>query len=345
MIVLFLFIFLITIYRIGFGKKLAYTGYLSHDRTNSIKGLFILIVFLSHINGYIRKSAYAYDALGDQLFSFILAAIGQLMVVMFLFYSGYGVMEGIKSRGEDYIRSMPRRRVLTTLLNFDIAVLLFLAVDFLIKEHVTLPQFVLSLVAWENIGNSNWYIFVILVCYLVTWFIAFLRSYLKINRLGGWILLALLCVAILLSFFKPSYWYDTILAFPMGIIYSENRERIERIVDKNYLLWFAGCTLALFAFYFLFHGHPGLISELVSMVFASWIVLITMRIRIDNSILRWCGSHLFPLYIYERIPMMLLAALAPAWIINERPLIYTILCIILTFIIAAFYRYFNIKFK
>ena len=41
----------------------------------------------------------------------------QLMVTMFLFYSGYGVMESIKRKGDDYIKSFPKKRILTTLIN------------------------------------------------------------------------------------------------------------------------------------------------------------------------------------------------------------------------------------
>ena len=52
---------------------------------------------------------------------------------MFLFYSGYGVMESIRKKGEAYVVAMPRHRVAGTLINFDVAVLIFLVVDLLMK--------------------------------------------------------------------------------------------------------------------------------------------------------------------------------------------------------------------
>ena len=43
--------------------------------------------------------------------------MGQLVVVMFLFYSGYGIGESYKKKGVNYVQQMPVHRILTTLLN------------------------------------------------------------------------------------------------------------------------------------------------------------------------------------------------------------------------------------
>ena len=59
--------------------------YLSKDYTNIIKGAFLIWVFVSHFRGYnVALSNQWYDIIGVTLCS----KIGQLMVVMFLFYSG-----------------------------------------------------------------------------------------------------------------------------------------------------------------------------------------------------------------------------------------------------------------
>ena len=66
---------------------------------------------------------------------------------------------------------------------------------------MTLPQFLLSLVCWESIGNSNWFIFAILVLYLIT-----TASFLLVrkNRWGAAAVATLLTVAVMavLSFKK-----------------------------------------------------------------------------------------------------------------------------------------------
>jgi uncharacterized phage infection (PIP) family protein YhgE len=64
---------------------------------------------------------------------------------------------------------MPRHRILGTLLNFDVAIIAFIIVDLLLGISISVNRCMLSLIAWEEVGNSNWYIFVILLCYIVTY--------------------------------------------------------------------------------------------------------------------------------------------------------------------------------
>lgn len=330
-----------------FGRSKAFNGYISKERTNSIKGIFILLVFFRHIDPYIKKEGYSYDSVGDAAFSFILSSLGQLIVVMFLFYSGYGVMESIKKKGVSYISSFPKRRILTTLLNFDVAVCAFLIIDLLLDREVSMSQFFLSLLAWESIGNSNWYIFVVLICYLSTWIIAsFLIKFKKWkwkNICGIINLLFLTVVIFLLMTVKESYWYDTILAYPAGIIYSVNKDKIEQLLDGHYYV----SLISLIALYVFFKAMPikidGLKTDFYSVIFALMIVTLSMRIKVDNRMLQWCGVRLFPLYIYQRIPMIIVAAIAPKWWLQEFPLIYISICLTITILIALLYKYWSIS--
>ena len=56
------------------------------------------------------------------------------MVAPFLFWSGFGVMESIRRKGEAYVRALPVNRGLRTLIHFDCALLLFLLVRFIIRK-------------------------------------------------------------------------------------------------------------------------------------------------------------------------------------------------------------------
>ncbi|MBR5505641.1 MAG: hypothetical protein IKV73_04980 [Clostridia bacterium] len=61
--------------------------YLSRDVTTSIKWIFILMVFFSHFNSYVQYTEWL-----ARIYTIPFHLIGQGMVTMFLFYSGYGVM-------------------------------------------------------------------------------------------------------------------------------------------------------------------------------------------------------------------------------------------------------------
>ena len=71
LLALLLSIFALCLYGIRFNLKGFNEDYLSKDNTNSIKGIFILLIVISHARQYILDGGYAYDHLGDSLFLFI----------------------------------------------------------------------------------------------------------------------------------------------------------------------------------------------------------------------------------------------------------------------------------
>lgn len=139
--------------------------YLSKRYTNIIKGIFLILVFFSHFIGYFSTFQNNWiDAIGIKS----IKMIGQLIVTLFLFYSGYGIMESVTKKGSEYILNMPKRRILSTLIHFDIAVLIFMvASKYFVIHSFSIKKVLLSLIGWDTFGNSNWYIFCILILYSI----------------------------------------------------------------------------------------------------------------------------------------------------------------------------------
>ena len=161
MVLVPIFFFIISFWKISYSNGLRKIDFaMSVPQTQAIKGFFVVTVFFSHFCSYVHFGAW-YDSAIQVYCRFF----GQLMVAPFLFYSGYGIFESVKKKGIEYVRALPKRRILKVLLHFDFAVLLFLLLDFVIGRPVSLSEFVLSLVAWQSIGNSNWFIFAILCAY------------------------------------------------------------------------------------------------------------------------------------------------------------------------------------
>ena len=151
-------------YQSGFNNE-----YLSVEMTNSVKGVFILLVFIKHATPYVINAGWVPTGIWGDFFNFVNNNVGQWIVAMFLFYSGYGVMESIKRKGNEYVQGLPRNRILQVLVNFDVAVLVFVIVDLILKKPITIKQCLLSFIGWESVGNSNWYIFIIMFMYLITY--------------------------------------------------------------------------------------------------------------------------------------------------------------------------------
>lgn len=144
-------------------------NYMEKEQCNGIKGIFIVLVFIRHVLQYITKAEADLCTLWDAPCLLVDHLLGQLIVALFLFYSGFGVMESFKQKGSSYVSSMPRKRIIGTLLNFDVAVLCFVLVDLCLGVEITWKQTILSFVAWDSVGNSNWYIFTILLCYTLSY--------------------------------------------------------------------------------------------------------------------------------------------------------------------------------
>ena len=281
---------------------------LDRETTNAIKGFFIGTVFFRHFVSYMDKPGVWHPV--DSWFA-------QLIVVMFLFYSGYGMMVQFENRGNAYIRTIPAKRILPTLVNFDIAVLLFGILGLLMGRAYTLKQFALSLVAWETVGNSNWYIFVILLCYTATLFC--FSVFLRRRNVMSWQRLLLLGLVFLVYVFfvrrlKPHNWHDTIFAFWGGVAYGLFRVRFEHVLDRYWSICLVVGVIGTFALPLLPSAGRWLWAVLNAraLCFALSILVASRRFHIESKPLSWCGRNLFPLYIYQRIPMLLCKHFHPA---------------------------------
>lgn len=346
MILFYFLLFILVIVRFRYNHKGFYDDYLSFDTTNVIKGVFISLVFLRHIIPYIVNSGYVFqENIWNNSFLFFDFWIGQLIVVMFLFYSGYGVMESIKKKGTLYIDSIPRKRVLNTLINFDIAVVLFVVVALSLHKDYSLKEYLLSFTGWESIGNSNWYIFVIMLCYLT----AFVCFRINVGKQTMYSVRAIICFFLLvalsltLSFIKPGWWHNTMLCFGIGILYSVWRERIESVIKSYYWIILPIVLVLLIPLDRCPYYLRGLVYNAYCITFCLLVVMLTMKIKINNSILIWAGKNLFPLYIYQRVPMIILSSIYGGAFVSTYPILYTVSCLLITLLFAHFYKYWAVK--
>ena len=330
------------LYKIRIGGN--FGEYMTKDNTNSIKGIFILIIFLCHICPYIKRSGYAFDMWGEQLFLNFPMIIGQLVVVMFLFFSGYGVRESIRNKGMSYVSAMPKRRILITFLNFDVAVFVFLVANLLLGLNPPIEKVLLSFVCWQEIGNSNWYIFSIIVLYIVTYlFYRFLYyRYPKINGIHFFFTIAAL--TIILSFIRPDWWYNTLFAYGAGVLFSEKKAVFDSFCKKNFLLVLLGLLIMSVLLYFTPYDYRSVKYNTLSVMFALLLVTLMTHVTIDNGVLRWCGEKLFPLYIYQRIPMLIIENLSGGQdFIRTFPVLYIIICLLVSVLIASLYHFWAIR--
>ena len=290
-------------------KDQFFSDCLSKEQTTAINGVFVLLVFLSHASTYVELSGPL-----DAAYLTMKGYLRQMIVATFLFYSGYGMLESIKSKGMDYVKSIPGKRFAKVLLHMEIAVLLFLLTDFAIGKSYGLKTTLLSFTFWTSIGNSNWYIFIILCLYLIVFF-SFLVC--RGNLYAGTFLTAALSLVfayMMMRAGKDTWWYNTVVLYPLGMFWSLFRPQIEKIVTKNDIHWFLCVGVLLASYYLCYLRRDTRIRwyYLWGVLFMALLVLLTMKLKIGNDILHWFGSHVFSIYILQRIPMMVFQALGMA---------------------------------
>lgn len=346
MILYYIVILFLCLIGISFSKEGYHKDYLSKENTNAIKGIFLLLIVISHSLPYLTQCGYHFNGFGDPYVLFIRKQLGQLVVVLFLFYSGYGICESWKKKGSGYVKSMPTHRILTTLLNFDVAVFLFALLCLILSIPFTTKQFFLSLIAWDSVGNSNWYIFCILICYLISYIVLRFSPPPHDSKKASTALtfIILITVSLLLSFYKEPRWYNTLWAYGAGFAFSNYKTCFEKMVQKNYCLYL-GLFIVLFVILFLNKFEfRGIRYNLLSISFAFLIVILTMKFTINNTILGWVGKNLFPMYIYQRLPMIILQNRFECFT-GIHPVLFVAISLFVTVGITFLYKYWRISLR
>ncbi len=299
--------------------------YLSPDSTTMIKGIFTFLILFSHARGYLTLS----DSWTDTVYMTVQDHLGQLIVAMFLFYSGFGIWESFRKK-ECYGETFLSRRFLKILVHFDIAVALYIIAQAFIPVHYPARNYVLCWIGWEDVGNSNWFIFDILCLYLIAWGAMALQR--KCGKGGGaFTVLATAALWALLLFVarKESWWVDTLAAFPLGMVASGCREALGRFLGRKGGPAIAtAVTLVAFA---LAHKLIGMdIYGGVTCLFCCLVVALSSWIRIGNPVLQWAGKNAFTVYIIQRLPMIVAVSLG----LERQPWLFLLFVIPVTFLLA-----------
>ena len=192
-----------------------------------IKGLFVLLVFASHVSQYLNLP----DGIMTRSFQLIRTNLGQMVVVPFLFFSGYGVRCSLIRKGDTYLRSMPRKRILRTYYHTCVILLIFLALQLALGERYSFRQILDAFLLMGSFGNSNWYIFAILYLYFATW-LSFRLT--RSSRQACMLLLLFSMIYIgALMLWKERWWYDTVLVYGFGMVFPDLEDLFVRVTKRS----------------------------------------------------------------------------------------------------------------
>lgn len=309
-----------------------HSDYLSHKNTVLVNGVFVILVYLSHSSAKVN--------LGGSLDAFYLLFkqhLLQLVVVTFLFYSGYGMFESMK-RKKDYTKNLLTMRLPKLFLHYNVAIVLYLMVQYCLGKTYSIPHILKAMIGWSSVGNSNWYIFVILLLYI---FIAVAGKITK-EQSPLWIshitlALVLIYITLMVKIGMPTRFYNTVLCFNVGAYYSLFKDKIETLVMKNNKTYLIAFLVFLIGYQFFIKLRSEALIYYVfwAFCFMALVLLFSMKVKIKHPVLEWFGKNIFGIYILQRIPINILCY----YHVNEQPYLFIGICLIITVLLTLCFNY------
>ena len=312
-----------------------YTDNFSLKKSNALKGIFVLIILISHATH--SDGMYNFDAsLFDKLYTVVdKNVIGQSSVVSFFFFSGYGIMYSIEKKGKEYVKSMPTKRCLKLAVHFGLFCAIFLAVCYIISAIKKLRFTDVFDITWFI--SATWYIFAILVLYLITYFAFKLLS--KHTHSVLTVLIVTVAAIVIAYFILYEYWYDTIIIYSLGLLFKLYESRIFSFLQKKNRYIFALCISlviqASVTFLYYMHFRLFILLEIKHISFLITLLLITYKVTFDNVILQFSGKHLFSIYVLQRIPMLVMDNIG----FKQYPYLYVIITVVVTVVLCVLFDY------
>ncbi len=316
--------------------------YISKEQTGSFKGFFVMMIFFSHIQAYLPV-----DFFGDKIVTAVYGVLGQLIVVVFLFYSGYGVMESIRNK-PGYMKGFFKNRIVKLILDYNIVSLAYMLYRTCTGTFFSWERYAFSWCGWETVekveANGNWFIFAVLSLYMITWLINFLLH--RILHLEGMKFQYILTASVILVTVglmwllgyvgRPDFWYNILITYGFGMLYSVLRKPIEDAMRKTpwYLMALA-ITGGAMGVLILLRLNDIVSFSVLACLFAFFLVLVSMRVRIQNPVLIWLGKLSFSIYLVHKGCMAVFQGLGFA----ENPILYGALCIVSTMIMAQLHHW------
>lgn len=304
-----------------------------------IKGLFSLLIMLGHI--FVEKQ------ITKSNIDILITSPGFLYVGMFFFYSGFGIAQGYKNNSS-YLNNFLQKKIQKVYIPFVLMNIIYYFVlkIFLEFRKFSFIEFCKDILGFSLINGISWYIIAILYFYFI-----FYLSFKYFYRIRYILFLSFMFLYTLICIYlnkNASWWYISIIPIFIGIIYSEKEESIRKILKKYYYLILIGVVLLFNIFYFIrfnkiayflgieLNDKINILFGMLAVIFFVFLVLLVlMKIKIENIVTLKLGEISFEIYLYHGLFLKLFLS-DKIFIKNEY--IYIILCVVCTLILSLFIK-------
>lgn len=318
------------------GAKIAGKGTLVEQPFSAIdskgmQGFFALCILVHHVSLRVRFFDH-YS--GDMVF---FEDIGTLLVGFFFLCSGYGLYVSFQNK-EHYLDTFMKRRMVTVMVPFFICNYAYMFTALMLGHQFTTKELVASFFGFRLLNDHMWFAVEIMIIYLL-FYITFRYVKKDVWRflLIGCMLLVMCIISFLLghdptednvayTWFRGEWWYNTTPLFFVGLLMGKFRSELIRWVRKYYKVLFPVVVVAFIGFYkatmYMIQVKGGYWTETeldpaygnklctlavqVPMVaaFEVLVVLIMLKVRFQNVVLRFLGTISLEMILLENVFML-----------------------------------------
>ena len=104
-----------------------------------------------------------------------------------------------------------------------------------------------------------------------------------------------------------SNWFalETTLCFNIGLYFSITKNRIDKIIMKNDIIYFRFLSITILLLYYHFYKLKSLIyNSILNVLFAFLIILLSMKVKFNNNFLKFLNLHSFSIYLLQKLVMI-----------------------------------------
>ncbi len=210
--------------------------------TKELQGFFAVFIMLHHIVVTFQNTS-SYPGLLMNYYYY-----GILAVAFFFFCSGFGLIKRFIS-DKTYLKGFMKKRVFTVLVPYFICNYIYLTEALITNmrtgAHFSFPELIGSFFGFFLVNAEMWFAVEIMLLY-----IAFRIIFAKVKKTSTGILLMTLVVVLFMLiglkaghansnvmsyWFQGEWWYNTILMFPLGMLYAYKENEVNSILRKAYI--------------------------------------------------------------------------------------------------------------
>lgn len=228
----------------------------SKNKTDILKGIAILGVFISHVATHTYYGAVSAETCGlvMKLVLYSLTCLGSVCVGVFFFLSGYGnylsvnKLETEENEKKIYVKWVVKR-IKKIIVTFFVCFLIVVIINnCILKAGLSTSMLIENAFKFKMPGTTTWYLKVQLFFYIIT----FLTLFTGNGRYLTFVILIFSIAYSIIAYYLglANFWWNTALCYSIGILWASNQEYIQRKLKCRKKRWICG-SLIMFCFAYL----------------------------------------------------------------------------------------------